>query len=77
MSKFLVEAHIFSNYDFPSEPLHKKILFSPQRDASPAPASGPGSSVVVIVRTSPGCIFDRFRIFCPKITQNITLEKAR
>ena len=27
MSKILVEDHIFSNYDFPSEPLHKKSVF--------------------------------------------------
>ena len=46
MSKFLVEDHIFSNYDFPSQTLQKKNgFFFSDNCAPPAPASDPDSVV--------------------------------
>ena len=46
MSKFLVEGHIFSNYDFPSQTLHRKfLLFSRPGSLPQNPASDPDSRV--------------------------------
>ena len=35
MSIFLVEDHIFSNYDFPSQTLHKKFILFSRRETLP------------------------------------------